>query len=185
MRAAAPPPRGRSASDGRDLCPPHTCGDALPQHRHVCRAPVLQGGRATVAPAPCTPRLRGQPRPPGACAGGCGTTAPAPRRLGLLALALGSGAVQVLAVPDPRALAAALPPPAARAAATAQSSAADAAAPGAAPAPPAAAPPLAALRPAAEAPAGCLGASLPGALEWLPAPPHDLLLVRPGPVARV
>jgi hypothetical protein len=114
---------------------------------------------------------------------GCDTIARAPRRLGLLALALGSGAVQVLAVPDPSALAGA-PPPEDRAVAAGRGGAADAAGTGAA-VPPAAAPLLAALQPAAEAPAGCLGASLPGALEWLPAPPHDLLLVRPGPAARV
>ena len=88
------------------------------------------------------------------------------RRLGLLAVALGSGAVQVLAEPHPGALAAGQPP-----AAAPQQPASGA---GGAPA-------VVELRPVAVAAPGSLGASLPSTVEWLPTEPHDRLLVRAWP----
>ena len=122
------------------------------------------------------------------------------RRLGLLAVALGSGAVQVLAVPRPGALAArqspAAPPQqpasaaangAAEASGHAHGSAAGA---GARQGPPAGntaaagTPAIVELRPVALAAAGSLGSGLPSSVEWLPGEPHDRLLVRvPGTVA--
>jgi hypothetical protein len=75
-------------------------------------------------------------------------------RLGLLGAALGDGSVRVWAVPQPRSLRSALGAP-----------------------PPSGDPLLAAMRPVAHLHAGCLGTALPSLLDWLPAPPHDLLLI--------
>ncbi len=95
-----------------------------------------------------------------AARGGRGAAAepPPPPRLGLLAAALGDGAVRVYAVPQPRALAAA----------------AGVAAAGAAPPPPL----LLHLAPVAALGVARLGlGALPSLVDWLPAAPHDLLLV--------
>ena len=100
----------------------------------------------------------------------CLETAPgvATYRLGLLAVALGSGAVQVLAVPHPGAL------PAASASGHATGSATGAGAPHAG-----AAPPVVELVPMAAAAPGSLGpVSLPSTIAWLPTEPHDRLVVR-------
>lgn len=124
----------------------------------------------------------------------------ASRRLGLLAVALGSGAVQVLAVPHPGALAAGQPPaaPPQQPASAAASGAAganghvhgSAAGAGAREGPPAGdtggagIPPIVELRPVALAAPGSLGSGLPSSVEWLPGEPHDRLLVRaPGTLA--
>ena len=82
-------------------------------------------------------------------------------RLGLLAVVFGDGALEVVAVPDPHAL-----PARAAADDVAESSSSSTQQPL-----------LVRLRPKARAAPTALESSLGSCVEWLPAMPHDLLLV--------
>ena len=91
-------------------------------------------------------------------------------RLGLLAVALGDGTMQVLAVPHPGALATGQPrarPP-------------EQPASGAGGVPTEDVPAVVELRPVAAA-AVLKGSPVPSSVEWLPLEPHDRLLVRAWP----